>query len=94
MVSWGEADVSEYDLKFAPGTWRLVPDETRVKFLEGTEPYRKGHRAGTVRKIGRRYVHIETDIRQAGRVKGVMVKMPIEGWNGFDRKVPGIRRLK
>lgn len=86
--------MSEYTNRFAPGVWRLVPDITRVMFCPDTEPYKKGHRYGTVRKIGTKYVHIETDIRLGGRMGGQTVKMAISDPNGFDMKVPGIRRLK
>jgi hypothetical protein len=85
---------TEYDHKYDVGVWRLIPDETRVAFKKGSEPFKAGHRFGMVRKIGSKYVHIETDIRMAGAIKARMVKMPISNWNGFDQKVPGIRRLR
>lgn len=65
--------------------WQMDKPGDRVATCPHTDAFMAGDRFGTVTKIGRRWLHVQMD---SGRRR----KFLIEGANGFDPRVPALRK--
>lgn len=66
--------------------WHVQPGD-RVATLAHTDVWMQGDRYGTVTKIGRKYLHVQMN---SGRKR----RFVIDGADGFDMRVPSLRKMK